>query len=141
MLICRDLHGMEDPLAYGTKIMKINYCVVGTSNMEASIKFYDSFFESTDLKQVLSNERMTFWQCDDFAFAVAYPFNGEPATHGNGTMIGFSLSSSEEVKNFHKKAIDLGGACEGEPNQRGPYFSAYVRDLDKNKLCFSYSGS
>ncbi|MGH1407096.1 MAG: VOC family protein [Rhodomicrobiaceae bacterium] len=121
--------------------MRINYCVVGTSNMEASIKFYDSFFESTDLKQVLSNERMTFWQCDDFAFAVAYPFNGEPATHGNGTMIGFSLSSSEEVKNFHKKAIDLGGACEGEPNQRGPYFSAYVRDLDKNKLCFSYSGS
>ena len=141
MLICRDLRGMEYLLAYGTKIMKINYCVVGTSNMEASIVFYDSFFENTDLKQVLSNERMTFWQCDDFSFAVAYPFNGEPATHGNGTMIGFSLSSSEEVKNFHKKAIDLGGACEGAPNQRGPYFSAYVRDLDKNKLCFSYSGS
>jgi predicted lactoylglutathione lyase len=133
---------MENPLSiWDTKLMKINYCVVGTNNMEASIKFYDSFFENTDLKQVLSNERMTFWQCDDFAFAVAHPFNEEPATHGNGTMIGFSVGSPLDVKKFHKKAIDLGGTCEGEPNQRGPYYSGYVRDLDKNKLCFSDAGS
>lgn len=133
---------MKTPLSiWDAKLMKINYCVVGTNNMEASIKFYDSFFENTDLKRVLSNERMTFWQCDDFAFAVAYPFNGEPATHGNGTMIGFSVGSPQDVKKFHKKAIDLGGTCEGKPNQRGPYYSAYVRDLDKNKLCFSDAGS
>ncbi len=142
MLIFSDLTRMENPLSiWDAKLMKINYCVVGTNNMEASIKFYDSFFENTDLKRVLSNERMTFWQCDDFAFAVAHPFNEEPATHGNGTMIGFSVGSPEDVKKFHKKAIDLGGTCEGEPDQRGPYFSAYVRDLDKNKLCFSDAGS
>lgn len=121
--------------------MKMNYGVFGTSNMERSIKFYDALFEGTELRQVLSNERMTFWQCDDFAFAIAYPFNEKPATNGNGTMIGFCVGSSQDVKTFHKKALDLGGTCEGEPNQRGPYFSAYVRDLDKNKLCFSDAGS
>ena len=116
--------------------MKMNYFVVGTNNMEASTKFYDSLFEQTELSQVLSTERMTFWQGEDFAFAIAIPFNEKPATNGNGTMIGFSVGSTEEVKRLHKKAIALGGTCEGEPNQRGPRFSAYVRDLDKNKLCF-----
>lgn len=118
-------------------MMKMDYCVLGTNNMEASIEFYDSLFEQTELKQVLSTERMTFWQCEDFAFAIAKPFNEEPASNGNGTMIGFNVGSSEEVKRLHKKAIELGGTCEGEPDQRGPKFSAYVRDLDKNKLVFS----
>ncbi len=104
--------------------------------MEASIQFYDSLFDLTDLKQVLSTDRMTFWQGEDFAFAVAIPFDEEPASTGNGTMIGFSVGSIEEVKRLHSVAVELGGICEGEPNQRGPRFSAYVRDLDKNKLCF-----
>lgn len=117
--------------------MKMHYSVLGTNNMEASIKFYDSLFEKTDLKQVFANERMTYWQCADFTFAVAIPFNEAPATNGNGTMIGISVGSNDEVIRLHKKAIELGGTCEGEPNQRGPYFSAYVRDLDHNKLCFS----
>ncbi len=120
--------------------MKMNYCVVGTNNMAAAIKFYDSLFEQTKLKQVFATERMTFWQSknqsEDFAFAVAIPFNEEPASNGNGTMVGFSVDSSEEVTRLHKKAIDLGGTCEGEPGQRGPRFSAYVRDLDNNKVCF-----
>ena len=117
--------------------MKMNYTVLGTNNMEASVKFYDSLFEQTELNQVFATERMTFWQCEDFAFAIAIPFDEEPASNGNGTMIGFSVDSIEEVKKLHRKAIDLGGANEGDPNQRGPKFSAYVRDLDKNKMCFS----
>ena len=51
-------------------------------------------------------------------------------------MIGFSVGSTEEVKRLYKKAIELGGTSEGEPSQKGPRFSGYVRDLDKNKLCF-----
>ena len=118
--------------------MKMSYFVVGTNNMEAATKFYELLFEQTDLNQVASTERMTFWQDEDedFTFAVAAPFNEEPATNGNGTMVGFSVGSTEEVRRLYKKAIELGGTCEGEPNQRGPRFSAYVRDLDKNKLCF-----
>ena len=117
--------------------MKMDYCVLGTNNMAESIKFYDALFEQTELNQVLSTERMTFWACEDFAFAIATPFNEEPASNGNGTMIGFNAGSVEEVKRLHKKVIELGGTCEGVPNQRGPKFSAYTRDLDKNKIVFS----
>ncbi|MDO6525752.1 VOC family protein [Motilimonas sp. 1_MG-2023] len=119
--------------------MKMNYFVLGTNNIEASTCFYDALFEQTALSQVLANERMTFWQGDDkdSAFAIAIPFDEAPATNGNGSMIGFSVGSADEVIRLHQKAIALGGTCEGEPNQRGPRFSAYVRDLDKNKLVFS----
>ena len=116
--------------------MKMNYFVVGTNNMEAATQFYDSLFEQTELNQVLSTDRMTFWQGEDFTFAIATPFNEEPASNGNGTMVGFDVGSREKVKRLHKKAIELGGTCEGGPNQRGPRFSAYVRDLDRNKICF-----
>jgi len=117
--------------------MRLDYCVVGTNNMEAAIKFYDELFELTELNKVLTSDRMTFWQCDDFAFAVAKPFDEKPATHGNGTMIGLNVGSIEEVKRLHRKVLELGGVCEGEPGQRGPKFSAYARDLDNNKMVFS----
>lgn len=119
--------------------MKMNYFVFGTNNMDASVRFYDALFEGTALSQTFATDRMTFWQGDDkdSAFAIATPFDNEPATNGNGTMVGFNVGSAEEVKRLHQKAIDLGGRCEGEPGQRGPRFSAYVRDLDQNKIAFS----
>ena len=118
--------------------MKMNYFVVGTNNMEAAIKFYDSLFDQTELQQTLAG-RMTYWQGEDFAFAVATPFDEKPANHGNGTMVGFDVGSVEEVKRFHQRALELGGSCDGAPGQRGPFYSAYARDLDKNKLCFFQS--
>tara|TARA_R110002073_G_scaffold18337_8_gene68081 strand:+ start:5619 stop:5978 length:360 start_codon:yes stop_codon:yes gene_type:complete len=115
--------------------MKMSYFVVGTNNMEASTKFYDALFAQSDVQPALPQGRMTYWLGQEFAFAVALPFNEEPATHGNGTMLGLDVGSTDEVSRLHKLAIELGGSCEGEPHQRGPYFSAYVRDLDQNKLC------
>ena len=117
--------------------MNMNYFVVGTNNMEAATHFYDSLFEQTEFKKIVPAERMTYWLGEDFAFAVDIPFDEKPATNGNGTMVGFSVGSVEEVNRLYRKAIELGGTSEGEPNQRGPRYSAYVRDLDKNKICFS----
>ncbi|MBD5769625.1 VOC family protein [Marinomonas colpomeniae] len=116
--------------------MKMNYFVLGTNNMPSAVRFYDALFEQTGFIQTFATDRMTYWQNDEMAFALAIPFDEEEATNGNGTMLGFGVDSVEEVKRLHKKAIELGGRCEGEPNARGPFFSAYVRDLDNNKLCF-----
>lgn len=118
-------------------MLKMNYCVLGTNNMDAAIAFYDSLFEGENLQKMKASARMTYWLGEDFAFAVALPFNELPATNGNGTMLGFNVGTSEQVIKLYNKAINLGGTCEGQPNQRGPRFSAYIRDLDKNKICFS----
>ena len=117
--------------------MKMNYFVVGTNDMAASKTFYNALFEETGLQSLSPSDRMTYWMGEDFAFATAIPFDTRPATNGNGTMIGFCAGTKDEVEKMHALAIHLGGTCEGAPNQRGPKFSAYVRDLDHNKLCFS----
>lgn len=115
--------------------MKMNYFVFGTNNMQQAIRFYDALFEGSQINKVHSEGRMTLWAGEEFMFAVAEPFDGETATSGNGTMIGFNLGSSSEVEKLYKKALELGGKDEGEPGVRSGRFSAYVRDLDKNKIC------
>ena len=71
-------------------------------------------------------------------FAVVGPYNGQSATVGNGTMIGFALESHAAVDAFHAKALELGGTDEGAPGPRGPAeakaYMAYMRDLDGNKI-------
>lgn len=117
--------------------MKANYLVVGTNNMEASVNFYDLLFEKTALDKVRETDRMTFWHCDHFVFSVAIPFDNKSATNGNGTMIGINVEPAGEVTRLYNKVLELGGTCEGKPDQRDTStYSAYVRDLDGNKLCF-----
>ena len=117
--------------------MKMNYFVVGTNDMAAARTFYDGLFAQSGLQSMSPSDRMTYWLGEDFAFAVAIPFDTRPATNGNGTMVGFCVGGAEDVRRTHALAIELGGTCEGAPNQRGPRFSAYVRDLDGNKICLS----
>ncbi len=117
--------------------MKMNYFVFGTADMEASVRFYDALFEGAGVSRVAPTERMTYWLGEDFAFAVATPFDGEAASAGNGTMVGFDMGSQGGVRRSHRLALDLGGTCEGAPGPRGPKYSAYVRDPDGNKICFS----
>ena len=117
--------------------MKMNYFVVGTNDIDASRRFYDALFEGEALQRFSPSDRMTYWLGSDFAFAVAIPFDEKPATRGNGTMVGFSVGGQKDVERIFARALDLGGTSGGAPGQRGPKFSAYVRDLDGNKLCLS----
>lgn len=116
--------------------MKMNYIVLGTNDMEATTRFYDALFADMGVAQIGATDRMVYWQVGDTTFAVAVPFDGQDATNGNGTMIGIDLGSSEEVDRLYNKVLELGGADEGAPSQKGPRYSGYVRDLDQNKLCF-----
>ena len=117
--------------------MKMNYFVVGTNDMDAATGFYEGLFDGLGLNKMIASDRMTYWLGDDFAFAVAKPFDEQPATNGNGAMVGFNVGSIDEVNQRHQLALAIGGTCEGAPSQKGPRYSAYVRDLDQNKICLS----
>ena len=116
--------------------MKLNYFVFGTNHLKAAISFYDEIFAGSGVSKIHSEGRMTIWAGDGFMFGVAEPFNGEPATFGNGTMLGINLDSASEIDRLYKKVLELGGTDEGEPGIRVGRYSAYVRDLDHNKICF-----
>ena len=67
------------------------------------------------------------------------PYDGKPATVGNGTMIALTVDSNAKVDAVYRKAMELGGKDEGPPGPRGTagFYAAYFRDLDGNKLnCF-----
>jgi predicted lactoylglutathione lyase len=117
--------------------MKMNYFVVGTNDMDAATEFYDALFAQAGVQGIAVSDRMTYWLAQDFAFAVAIPFDAQPATVGNGMMVGFCVGIGEDVSRMHALAIEMGGTCEGVPSQKGPKYSGYARDLDGNKLCFS----
>jgi predicted lactoylglutathione lyase len=66
------------------------------------------------------------------------PYDGQPATAGNGVMAGIAAGSRELVDRMYRKALDLGARDEGAPGLRDiggeGFYAAYFRDLDGNKL-------
>jgi catechol 2,3-dioxygenase-like lactoylglutathione lyase family enzyme len=76
-------------------------------------------------------------------FFVQQPFNGLPATWGNGMQVSFACASREQVQAAWTTALAHGGADEGAPGVRpqyaADYFGAYCRDPEGNKLCFVHA--
>jgi Predicted lactoylglutathione lyase len=114
------------------------YASVGSNGLDRAVDFYETLLGSIGWNKLFDNPvgGCFFGSVQEGMFAVVKPFNGEAATVGNGTMIGFAFNSRSEVDAFYNRAIELGAADEGAPGDRGggSYF-AYFRDLDGNKLC------
>ncbi|MFY0610545.1 MAG: VOC family protein [Hyphomicrobiaceae bacterium] len=72
-------------------------------------------------------------------FVICQPFNDQPASAGNGTMVAFDAQARAQVDACHALALGNGGSCEGPPGLRpqyhANYYGAYFRDLDGNKIC------
>ena len=67
--------------------------------------------------------------------SVTKPFDGNPATVGNGTMVALAMDSRDKVDGLYTKAIELGARDEGPPGLRSDnFYAAYFRDPDGNKL-------
>ena len=121
----------------------IAYVMVGTNNLESAVKFYDQLMPKMNMIRVeLSNDFAAYSlinKLENIEFYITKPFDGNQANFGNGTMIAFSVETTEIVANCHRAGIDAGGKDEGAPGYRpadGNIYYAYVRDLDGNKLCF-----
>jgi len=71
-------------------------------------------------------------------FYVKPPFDGQPASAGNGAMVAFEARSQNQVRALHAAALDAGGFDEGQPGFRadyGPHFYVgYLRDPQGNKI-------
>lgn len=117
----------------------IGYVTLGTNDLEKAVSYYDQLFETIGAGRFLETEQFVAWSTgmDQAGVSITKPFDGKPATVGNGTMVAIMLDSTEKVDAFYKKAIELGGTCEGAPGPRGEmsgFYAGYFRDLDGNKL-------
>jgi catechol 2,3-dioxygenase-like lactoylglutathione lyase family enzyme len=118
----------------------IGYITLGTNDIERAGKFYDELFAPLGAKRGMQNERFIGWSTGAGSpmFAVIKPFDGKPATAGNGTMISIFVADTKQIDALHAKALALGGKDEGAPGPRGDgsFYGGYFRDLDGNKLVF-----
>ncbi|AWF80969.1 glyoxalase [Microbulbifer sp. A4B17] len=118
-----------------------SHIMVGANEIEESKAFYDATFEVLGYKSgVIDDRGRCFYFNETGIFAITKPINGEPASHGNGSTIGFSANSTEEIDAWHAAGVANGGtSCEEPPGVRespvGPIYLAYLRDPAGNKLC------
>ena len=115
----------------------IGYVTLGTNDLPRAAAFYDALLAEIGAKRLLELPRGFMWgvSWDKPSLGVLTPFDGQPATVGNGVMVAFVVDSIEKVDRVHAKALALGGKDEGPAGPRGEgFYGGYFRDLDGNKL-------
>ncbi len=115
----------------------IGYVTLGTNDLSRATAFYDELLGVIQAGRVFEGDNFVAWATSPSAPALSLitPYDGKAATVGNGTMVAIAVDAPEKVHALHARALELGGANEGDPGPRmGPFYAGYFRDLDGNKL-------
>ena len=115
----------------------IGYVTLGTNDLARGARFYDAIAAELGVTRMGTTERLIIWGTPGgtAAIGLSLPFDGKPATVGNGVMAAFEAKDKAQVERIHRLALSLGGSDEGAPGPRGEgFYAAYFRDLDGNEL-------
>jgi len=117
----------------------IGYVTLGTNDVPRAAKYYDTLLGALGAKRFMEDERFVAWAVspDKPGVSVTKPFDGQPASVGNGMMVALAVPSPADVDRLHALALSLGSKDEGPAGPRGNgFYAGYFRDLDGNKLSF-----
>jgi catechol 2,3-dioxygenase-like lactoylglutathione lyase family enzyme len=118
-----------------------SHIMVGANDVKASKVFYDAILgELGHEPGVIDEKGRCFYFTDTGVFSISKPINGEKASNGNGSTIGFAATSPAQADAWQAAGVANGGeACEDAPGVReapaGKLYLAYLRDPSGNKLC------
>ena len=123
----------------------IAYVTVGADDIQLAEQFYSSFLLALGYKLERYHGDLSYippshpdQTCVSPDFYVKRPFDGAPASPGNGVMVAFQASNQREVRKLHAAAVASGGTDEGQPGFRDTYgadfFVGYLRDPHGNKI-------
>jgi predicted lactoylglutathione lyase len=121
----------------------IGYVMLGTNDLARAARFYDALLAELGAKRTMETDAFIAWGTapDAPMVAVTRPYDGKPATVGNGVMVALLARSKQQVDAVHRKALELGARDEGAPGPRGDgFYAGYFRDLDGNKLNAFFMG-
>jgi catechol 2,3-dioxygenase-like lactoylglutathione lyase family enzyme len=125
----------------------IGYATLGTNDLDRALVFYDGLIGALGGKRVMSlpdARGFTLYGVEPGKpmLAITRPYDGAPASAGNGAMVALSLDSDAQVDSVYAKAIELGATDDGAPGERGiGFYGAYFRDADGNKFCLYRSSA
>ena len=125
-----------------------SHTTLGTNDLDRARAFYEPVLATLGLSQPFQLPgTAVFGDLAGPKLFIVKPYDGAPATSGNGTHIAFLAPSRAAVDAFHAAALAHGGSDEGAPGPRPHYhansYGAYVRDPDGTKLqavCHSANG-
>ena len=115
----------------------IGYVTLGTNDLARAAAFYDALLGDIGATRLWELERGIAWGYaqDKPCLGILKPFDGKPATVGNGSMVAIVVDTREKVDRVYQKALELGGKDEGAAGPRGDgFYAGYFRDLDGNKI-------
>lgn len=115
----------------------IGYVTVGTNDIARAATFYDALAAEMGVGRMMEFDNFIAWGAPGGAAGIAAtkPFDGQPATVGNGVMVALEAKDKDQVHRLHDIALANGGTCEGPPGPRGDtFYAGYFRDPDGNKL-------
>ncbi|WP_429818353.1 VOC family protein [Ensifer sp. B1-9] len=128
-----------------------SHVTVGARDLERAARFYDAVLAPLGLKRrVVTSDGgppALCWvtvQAPLPRFYVYIPYDGQPATVGNGSMVAFLAPSEDAVNTAYAAGLANGGMDEGAPALRprygDGYFGAYLRDPEGNKVHIVHRG-
>jgi predicted lactoylglutathione lyase len=115
----------------------IGYVTLGTNDLQRAAKFYDALLGEIGARRFMESERFIAWAVSPGTpgLGLTQPFDGQPATVGNGVMVALVVDSPAKVDLLYNKALQLGGSDEGAAGPRGEgFYAGYFRDPEGNKL-------
>ena len=126
----------------------IGYVTLGTNDLPRAAAFYDAIAKHFGVGRMMEFETFIAWGEMGGApgIAATKPFDEQPASVGNGTMVALQVDGPDKVQAVYDTAIAQGGSDEGAPGPRGDdgFYAGYFRDPDGNKLnvfCMTAPGS
>jgi predicted lactoylglutathione lyase len=116
----------------------IGYVTVGTNDLARAAQFYDAIAAEMGVGRMMDFGTFIAWGAPGGGAGIAAtkPFDGNPASVGNGVMVALEAKDAAQVDRLHAIALANGGTCEGPPGPRGDsgFYAGYFRDPDGNKL-------
>jgi catechol 2,3-dioxygenase-like lactoylglutathione lyase family enzyme len=119
----------------------LGYVTIGTNDIDRSVAFYDAALGAIGAERSFKDGSWAGYkrEDEDIDILLCAPHDGARATFGNGSMLAFKAKDRASVEAFFAAALKQGGGDEGGPGVRGeqdpPFYAAYVRDPEGNKLC------
>lgn len=117
----------------------IGYVTLGTNDLARAARFYDLIAAELGVGRMMEFETFIAWgdtKSPGAGIGLTKPFDGKPASVGNGVMVALLAKDKDQVHRLYDIALANGGTCEGPPGPRGEdgFYAGYFRDPDGNKL-------
>lgn len=122
-----------------------SHIMIGTADIEKAREFYTPVLGVLGAGEPqphvnATGQKRLFYIHNHSIFCLTQPIDNEPPSVANGSTIGFTCDSPEQIQEFHDVAIAHGATTIEKPpglrdDSMGKIYLCYFRDLDGHKIC------